>query len=271
MPMRLAHANSGAITMPHEGIGSTSAAASARARLWLFDFDNTLAALEREVDWAASRRELEAFLRAEGVGDAIFVEFPKGNLVLYEALRGRLPGASADRDSIGIGVRGDTAALLRRASTIIEAYELRGAERAAPIAGAEALLKALRTRDKAVAIVTSNSSRTVKRWLERNKMDAYVSTIVGRDTLLPLKPANAMVMRALELHTAGPGDAVFVGDSEADLGAARSSKVGFYGIAPNQGTKDRLIAAGVEQVYASPAALAMALGWAHPAREDGGG
>ncbi len=32
---------------------------NAKARVWLFDFDNTLAALEGQVDWAASRRELE--------------------------------------------------------------------------------------------------------------------------------------------------------------------------------------------------------------------
>ena len=44
------------------------------ARLWS-DFDNTLAALKPQVDWAASRRELEAYLRSEGVGDSIFTEF----------------------------------------------------------------------------------------------------------------------------------------------------------------------------------------------------
>ena len=57
------------------------------AKLWLFDFDNTVAALEREVDWPGSRRELEAFLRAEGVDEKIFVEIPKGNLPLYAALQ----------------------------------------------------------------------------------------------------------------------------------------------------------------------------------------
>src|ERR1700687_2918314 len=59
------------------------------AKLWLFDFDNTLAALEREVDWPGSRRELEAYLRAEGVDQEIFAEIPKGNLPLYAALHSR--------------------------------------------------------------------------------------------------------------------------------------------------------------------------------------
>ncbi|MGH7985811.1 MAG: hypothetical protein ACREQX_05930, partial [Candidatus Binataceae bacterium] len=64
--------------------------ADSAPRLWLFDFDNTLAALEPVVEWARSRGELEAYLREAGVGDAIFAEFPRGNLLLYEALRARL-------------------------------------------------------------------------------------------------------------------------------------------------------------------------------------
>src|SRR6202035_680732 len=59
-------------------------------KLWMFDFDNTVAPLEPAVDWAGSRRELQAWLRAQGVADALFEEFPRGNLVLYEALRARL-------------------------------------------------------------------------------------------------------------------------------------------------------------------------------------
>src|SRR6266478_5284664 len=58
--------------------------------LWIFDFDNTLAPLEPAVDWAGSRRELQAWLAAQGVAEALFEEFPRGNLVLYEALRARL-------------------------------------------------------------------------------------------------------------------------------------------------------------------------------------
>src|ERR1700674_4411742 len=44
---------------------------------------------EGEVDWPGSRRELEAFLRAEGVDQEIFAEIPKGNLPLYAALHSR--------------------------------------------------------------------------------------------------------------------------------------------------------------------------------------
>lgn len=227
----------------------------ARPILWLFDFDNTLAALEPEVDWAASRRELEAFLRVEGVGNAIFEEFPKGNLLLYDALRSRL------RD--GACVLATTASvdlLLRRASEIIERHELLGVDRALPLPGAEELLRSLAANSASTVVVTSNSSRTVGRWLELHHLARFVRTIVGRDSMLALKPSPDSVKRALALCSASPGDAVFVGDSEADLKAAGAAQVGFYGVATRADARARLVAAGADKVFESPAALGAFLG-----------
>jgi phosphoglycolate phosphatase-like HAD superfamily hydrolase len=50
-------------------------------------------------------------------------------------------------------------------------------------------------------------------------------------------------------------DTVFVGDSEADLGAARAASVGFYGIAATDAARDRLIALGATNIFPSPAKL----------------
>lgn len=233
-----------------------------QARIWLFDFDNTIVHLESEVDWAAGRRELEAFLRTSGVADPIFAEIPRGNLPLYETLRGRLAGlATGARTPLAKdgavttawGASGET--LLRDASSIIVRYELAGVDRAEPTAGALELLEALTTRGRTIAIVTSNSSRTVAHWLERHHASPLVRTIVGRDTLLALKPSPAMVLEALRRLDANPHDAVFVGDSEADLGAARGIGIGFYGIATVPARHERLAAAGATEILPSPADL----------------
>jgi len=215
-----------------------------RARVWLFDFDNTLAALEKQVDWAASRRELEAFLRSQGIAEALFNEFPSRNLPLYNALLTRLFGSR------------DRAALMRRASAIIESYELRGVGDATPLPGAIELLLALRVRDKRIAIVTSNSSRTVSIWLARHHLNAYIGAIVGRDSLLPLKPSPEMLRRAFELCDGVAPEAVLVGDSETDLQAARRTNVGFFGVAANSDARTRLEALGAREVFPSPADLA---------------
>jgi len=241
------------------------------ARLWLFDFDNTLATLEREVDWSGSRRELEAFLRDAGIDDEIFVEIPKGNLPLYAALHTRwmrTPSAEAiiptaaitteqnrPHSAAGPPPRETAEALLRRSSEIIERHELIGVEHAQPTPGAIELLAALVARGAVVAIVTSNSSRTVARWLELHRISDLVGAIVGRDSLLALKPSPEMVQRALEIASIASTDAVFVGDSEADFGAARTAGLGFCGIAITDAARDGLVTAGAIEIFASPAAM----------------
>jgi len=77
--------------------------------------------------------------------------------------------------------------------------------------------------------------------------------------LLGLKPAPDMLVRALESFSVDRSDAAFVGDSEADLRAAQSCGVRFYGIAPNATARDRLLAASATEIFASPAALAIRL------------
>lgn len=215
-----------------------------KARHWLFDFDNTLAALEHQVDWAASRRELEAFLRSQGIDEAVFREFPSRNLPLYNGLLMR-----------SLNVSPDCNALMQHASGIIEAYELRGVEQAAPLPGAIDLLMALRERNRRIAIVTSNSSRAVNSWLVLHQI-AEVGAIVGRDSLLPLKPAPEMIELALQLISGTAPEAVLVGDSEADLLAAHRANVGFFGLAANFEARTRLERLGAGEVFPSPGDLA---------------
>ena len=260
MPPRNVQVNAAGISP-----NAATAQSNPHARLWLFDFDNTIAHLEPEVDWAAGRRELEAYLRAAGVANEIFVEIPKGNLPLYERLRVRLSGfagfqSGAAREAWG--ANGEI--LLRDASAIIEHYELAGIDRAEAAHGAIELLSALVSRGATIAIVTSNSSRTVSRWLQIHHASELVSTIVGRDTLLGLKPSPAMVIEAMRRFGADAQEVVFVGDSTADFGAAQAAEIGFYGIATAPPRRDRLAASGATTIFASPAALATYLNLTGP-------
>jgi HAD superfamily hydrolase (TIGR01662 family) len=221
-------------------------------QLWLFDFDNTLVALEETVDWSESRRELEPMLRAAGCPPRLFEEFPRGNLLLYDAIR---RGLEAQLFTPTIPARD----LLQRASNIIEYHELAGVDRAQPLPGAIDLLSELVAHRIPVAIVTSNSSRTAVRWLARARLVHAVRIVVGRDTLLALKPAPDMIRRALEHCKATAGDALFVGDSEADLKAAKAAGVRFFAIAPSSERRARMSESGAAAAFSSPAELLAAL------------
>ncbi len=247
---------------------------AARHALWMFDFDNTLAPLEPAVDWAKSRRELQAWLALRGVAATLFEEFPRGNLVLYEALRARLcAGGDATRtvlargeiavaagDADGPQAAGALRALLDGASAVIEHHELAGVRKLAPAPGAIELLRALRAAGSTVAMVSSNSSRTIAAWLKARHAVDLVDLIIGRDSGLALKPSPAMVERVLEACAAAPADAAFAGDSEADVNAAAAAGVRFYGVNAKPQGRDRLIALGASQVFSSPSALAIYLG-----------
>lgn len=219
------------------------------ASLWLFDFDNTLARLEPEVDWAASRRELEPMLRNAGAPEPLFERFPKGNLVLYEAYRAHLAGL-VRRDG------GEHRAILQRASAIIEKFELQGVDSAPPLDGAPELLRSIPKAGHLAGIVTSNSSRTVERWLQKHSLADSVTVIVGRDSVLPLKPAPDMILEALKVASISAADSTYVGDTATDCAAAQAAHVTFYGIARSQGARDALKAAGAVDIFDSLQTLA---------------
>lgn len=224
-----------------------------REKLWLFDFDNTLALLELEVDWAGGRRELEPMLRGLGVPEDLFEKIPRGNLPLYSATLSRLFELAANRNgSLGMA---RVYKVLRRASKMIEKYEMAGVDRALPLEGALELLTQLREGGAKIAIVTSNSSRTIRRWFSIHRSSTLIDEIVGRDSLLALKPAPEMIASALERCGAAAGDAVFVGDALSDYQAAIGAGVKFLGIAATQTSREILAAAGVRHVFSSPAAL----------------
>jgi len=214
-------------------------------KCWLLDFDNTLAALEVEVDWNASRRALEPMLRAAGVDASLFAQIPKGNLPLYAALHARFHAAPG-------GIDPSNRALLAAASALIEDYELAGVKRAQPLPGALKLLRKLRGR---AAIVTSNSSRTVARWMDIHSIDLPSDRIIGRDSELALKPSPRMVEAALQRMRSGPQEALLLGDSLADLQAARAAAVRFAGIGASSLARQRLQEAGTTEVFVSPAAF----------------
>jgi phosphoglycolate phosphatase-like HAD superfamily hydrolase len=218
-------------------------------KLWMFDFDNTIARLEPEVDWAGGRLLLEPYLRSIGAPDELFARIPRGNLPLYDAYRKLARSEISPPHMLEA---------LRHASEIIEKIELAGVDRARPLEGAVEILAALKASG-AVAIVTSTSSKTLPRSFDRNGGGISVDAIVGRDTLLGLKPAPDMLLRALEIFSVDRSDAAFVGDSDADLRAAQSCDVRFYGIAATEDARNRLLATGATEVFGSPAALAVHL------------
>ena len=110
--------------------------------------------------------------------------------------------------------------LPREATDEFIALEAGVADRSVPRPGIKDLLRDLERHGVRVALVTNNSLESANTVLTRHEMPFPV---VKTRADGPMKPAPDLVLAALADVDARPEDAVFVGDTGADVGAARAA------------------------------------------------
>ncbi|GAA0293968.1 pyrophosphatase PpaX [Streptomyces polychromogenes] len=115
-------------------------------------------------------------------------------------------------------------------------------------------LTALRAADVATGIVTLRSRRRVG-WLVPPDILDLIDTIVCFEDAAP-KPAPDGLLLALRQLDVAPADAVFVGDTEPDVHAARAAGVRAVGAGWGFAGPDALSQAGANLVLPHAAALA---------------
>jgi phosphoglycolate phosphatase len=110
-------------------------------------------------------------------------------------------------------------------SVFLEEYEPICAETSVLYPGAMDLIHTLKDQGKKVGLVTNKPRRFVELMLPAfNLHDAFDSIVAG-DDLPTKKPQPDMVHRALSDLDCAPYEACLVGDSKADLGAAKAAGV----------------------------------------------
>ncbi|GGY63700.1 hydrolase [Streptomyces geysiriensis] len=124
--------------------------------------------------------------------------------------------------------------------------ELRAVPGARPTAYADPLIRAWAALGVGLAITTNNSPRAVREYLAtRGLLGCFAPHIYGRtqDPHL-LKPDPYCLDRALDAMRVPPAKALMIGDSPADVAAARKAGVPFLGYARNDRKAEQLRAAG---------------------------
>ncbi|UCM89606.1 HAD family hydrolase [Streptomyces marincola] len=143
--------------------------------------------------------------------------------------------------------------VLSRLEAALTREEISAAATAPPTPYAAALIAALSTRGRQVAIATNNSPLAAEHYLNRHKLAGYVGGRVhGRtqDVSL-LKPHPDSLLRALASTRTAPREALMIGDSVADFEAARAAGVAFLGYAFEKSGEEQLLAAGARDVVRS--------------------
>ena len=89
--------------------------------------------------------------------------------------------------------------------------------------GAIELLQDLRARKAGVALCTNKAETITQITIEALGIAGYFGSVVAARDDLPKKPDPAMLLRALAPFDVAPADAVMIGDSHADIDAARAA------------------------------------------------
>ncbi|MET8325070.1 HAD hydrolase-like protein [Streptomyces sp. NPDC005181] len=193
----------------------------ASAKCVLFDFDGPVCDL---FSGHTAKRVAEALADELGLrgGDPASVSEPVGERDPLAVLQA-VAGLYADSDLVGH--------LERR----LTAEEVKATESAKATPDADVLIHTLRDEGYVLAVTTNNSATAVNHYLAgRSMVDCFGRHVHGRmrDPAL-LKPHPHCLGRALESTGSAAADALMIGDSRADLEAARTLGIPFIGYAKN--------------------------------------
>ena len=115
--------------------------------------------------------------------------------------------------------------LALRVSRMMEIYGANLTNGTCLLPGARDLLSGLAASGVGLALVTNKPEAMSRRILAHFGLETLVSIVVGGDTCRTRKPDPEMLLHAMTLLEAEPGETVMVGDSAADIDAARAAGV----------------------------------------------
>ena len=101
-----------------------------------------------------------------------------------------------------------------------------------------------------LALVSNGSRIRVEKELARFDLDRLFDTVLFGEKKEELKPSPVMIQRALSTMGVEPRDAVYVGDSPADIQAARNAKVPSVAITRGPIQTERLRREGPDRMFA---------------------
>lgn len=124
-----------------------------------------------------------------------------------------------------------------------------------PFAGVVAVLDELSRRGTRLAVATGKTNSRASEVLHHTGLAPYFPVVVGSDDVAAPKPAPDMVVRALADLAVEPADALFVGDSVADLRCGAAAGCDVAAALWGHGDPDALRAEEPDHLVDGPAGL----------------
>jgi len=132
---------------------------------------------------------------------------------------------------------------------------------ARPTAYVHDVVTSCRDSGRAIAVVSNNSDRAVRSYLQLHGLDDRIDLVVARTSSDPalLKPSQHLIDMAVSELAADPAECALIGDSATDVEAGRLAGVDTIGYANKPGKFDHLATAGATTVITSLADLVLPL------------
>lgn len=198
---------------------------SAARRAVLFDLDGTLVDSAPDIAAAADRALVDCGVEARGVERIRGYIGGGAEKLIHRCLTERMEG------------RAEPALFEAAYDAFFRHYAAELTTRTRPYPGVVDTLEALRARGYALGCVTNKPGRFTGPLLEALALAPYFEVTVAGDTLAVKKPDPAPLLHALSALGVATPHATMVGDSLADLNAARAAGMRVlcvsYGYSPN--------------------------------------
>ena len=216
---------------------------AARCHHLLLDFDGPVCAVFSAIPSSDVADELRAALRAAEVPIPQPVTGADDPLEVFQVVARWHP---------------DAAPLAQRELTRLELRAITGAR---PTEGAADLIGTARSTGRTVTIVTNNSGRAVRAYLDAHGLSRYLTGVIGRDDADPerMKPSPYRVREAVGVLGADGEQCAFVGDTPTDVLAGLLAGVPVIGFANKPGKAQALAQAGARAVTSQLSEISTAL------------
>lgn len=204
------------------------------SRAVLFDFDGPICRLFDGPSAERSALDLLEWLDSRGLHGLL-------TDVQHELLAPHMVARAAERRHPGSDLIAELEERLTR-------EELRAAATAMPTAYADPVIRMWSALGTPLGIVTNNSPRVVRKYLElRGLTGLFGPYVFGRTAdLRGLRTEPWLVTRAVNAMGVSPGSALMIGDAPSDAVASREAGVPFVGYARDERRRKLLRDAGVE-------------------------
>ncbi len=141
--------------------------------------------------------------------------------------------------------------LRARLNRILDGFDMKANSEAAIKPHSVSVVQEIRAKGYLLGLLTNSGSKVTRLTLEKYRLARHFDAVVTRDDVERMKPSGEGLGKVLQLLHVEASEAVYVGDSWADVSAARENGVRVIAVEGGMSTRERLREASPELILPS--------------------